>query len=672
MNKLNFTNKISIAIIIALIFFSTNLCAQIINPNGIGLPACTSCSGTTVSSTKVASTLGIGNEASDTAAFASGYYSEATGHTSTALGYYSIASGDYATAIGNYAEATYNNSFAFGKYVKTSAINAFAFGFGDLAGQSYLNNNVSNSIMFAVGSTTPTLTVRRYSGTGRVGIGTTDPQADLDVDGIIKTTGFTFEDGNEGTGKVLSSDASGEATWTDPQTLGIWSLSGSNTYFDNNVGIGNTSPTEKLDVAGNIGITGDIMGRENGTSGDLSIYANTSTSDGAGIKLYGNNNSSTPGQIKLIAGSSSGDIEFNTNGSQRMKILENGYVGIGTYAPSSELEVDGQITSENFTMTNGATNGHLLQSDAEGDATWVDPSSLDLCEWSISGTDLYVDESTYNQVGLFTSTPVADFQIGSKWTFTDLGLNNNKIIGLNYKYDNGATRIVNGFATSIKFRNNGAIEFNAAGNGSGAITEWKSMAFTYDEYLGIGTTSPNYNLHIVSDAEIKTNIHANYAHRSLYWASNSLRSYGFGVDTDGTGGVFYNVNNPVAIISFTDDGKVLMGGVDPADVDDGYTLYVGGKVITEEVKIAEVSSWADYVFQPDYKLPSLTEVETFINENGHLPGVPSQEEVKENGIKLAETDATLLKKIEELTLYILQQEKKINQLEERFEMMEEK
>jgi hypothetical protein len=664
MNKLNLTNKTSIAIIIALTLFSTNIYAQIINPNGIGLPACTSCSGTTVSSTKVASTLGIGNEASDTAAFASGYYSEATGHTSTALGYYSIASGDYATAIGNYAEATYNNSFAFGKYVKTSAINTFAFGFGE-ASQS-LNNNVSNSIMFGVGSSTPALTIRRYTGAGRVGIGTTNPQADLDVNGTIKTTGFTFEDGNEGSGKVLSSNSSGEASWADPTTLGIWSLNDDDAWFTSgNVGIGTTSPSSELEVKGTTTLDHD-NGNNAGNalilkSGDEQLKIIDVGDNDYGI--IGNQTDNT--YIKAF--------DYNDVEGASIFLNTSGNVGIGTPSPSSELEVDGQITTDNFTMTNGAGTGHLLQSNGDGDASWVNPSTLDMCEWSKSGDILYLDESTYDQLGLFTSTPVADFQISDEWTFKGGAQGTNKIIGSNYMYDNGAFRINSGFATAIKFDVNGSLVFNAtSSSGQGTPISWQSMAFTHLGNLGIGTTSPSSKLHLYGTSEIDARIQTTGLSNSILWTSNYHNSFGFGIDAAGYGQIYSTISQKNEIMSFTSDGKVLMGGADPALVPTGYTLYVEGKIITEEVKIAVVGSWADYVFLPDYHLPSLNEVESFIAEHGHLPGVPSQEEVKENGIKLAETDATLLKKIEELTLYILQQEKKINQLEEKFEELQVK
>ncbi len=78
--------------------------------------------------------------------------------------------------------------------------------------------------------------------------------------------------------------------------------------------------------------------------------------------------------------------------------------------------------------------------------------------------------------------------------------------------------------------------------------------------------------------------------------------------------------------------------------------------------IVDAQSWADYVFEPSYKLRSLDEVRSFIAENKHLPNVPSTSEVNEAGVNLAKTDAILLEKIEELTLYLLQQDEQIKQL----------
>ena len=102
-------------------------------------------------------------------------------------------------------------------------------------------------------------------------------------------------------------------------------------------------------------------------------------------------------------------------------------------------------------------------------------------------------------------------------------------------------------------------------------------------------------------------------------------------------------------------------GVDENDMDPSYKLLVDGDIKTKKVKVT-LDGWADYVFDENYKLPPLSEVEKYINEFGHLPEVPSEETVLREGIYLGQTDALLLKKIEELTLYVIQLEKDLKLL----------
>lgn len=96
--------------------------------------------------------------------------------------------------------------------------------------------------------------------------------------------------------------------------------------------------------------------------------------------------------------------------------------------------------------------------------------------------------------------------------------------------------------------------------------------------------------------------------------------------------------------------------------DFNYNLFVTGGILTEEVRIRNQSTWADYVFQDNYELKSLTEVETYINENGHLPNVPSAEQVEAEGIAVSEMMTIQQEKIEELTLYIIQLSKEVEAL----------
>jgi septal ring factor EnvC (AmiA/AmiB activator) len=91
-------------------------------------------------------------------------------------------------------------------------------------------------------------------------------------------------------------------------------------------------------------------------------------------------------------------------------------------------------------------------------------------------------------------------------------------------------------------------------------------------------------------------------------------------------------------------------------------LSVAGNVLAEEVIVKPQSEWADHVFEPDYDLPTLEDVSSFIKEEGHLPNIPSAEAVEQNGLRLGEMDATLLQKVEELTLYAIEQKERADSL----------
>jgi hypothetical protein len=100
----------------------------------------------------------------------------------------------------------------------------------------------------------------------------------------------------------------------------------------------------------------------------------------------------------------------------------------------------------------------------------------------------------------------------------------------------------------------------------------------------------------------------------------------------------------------------------------GLRLAVEGIIYSKKVKVTQ-TAWADYVFHPGYKLPTLKEVEQFIEKNKHLPGVPTAAEVEKSGLDLGENQATLLKKVEELTLYMIELNKKVEKLSEENEAL---
>lgn len=170
--------------------------------------------------------------------------------------------------------------------------------------------------------------------------------------------------------------------------------------------------------------------------------------------------------------------------------------------------------------------------------------------------------------------------------------------------------------------------------------------------IGIGNvTSPSAKLHIKADSDEKADLMLEATGTSAIYFKNKNNSISLtgNIMTLSAGGFSYT------------DGNVAIGTMPNND----YKLAVKGVIRSEEVVVELMTSWPDYVFASDYSLPKLNEVKAFVNENGHLPGLPSASQVSENGLGLGEINAKLLEKIEELTLYIIEQEERIQKLEEK-------
>lgn len=116
------------------------------------------------------------------------------------------------------------------------------------------------------------------------------------------------------------------------------------------------------------------------------------------------------------------------------------------------------------------------------------------------------------------------------------------------------------------------------------------------------------------------------------------------------------------------NGDIGIGTSDPK----GYKLAVAGSVIAESVKVSLKSAWPDYVFGQAYALSPLSELKSYINLNQHLPEIPSALEVAREGIDLGVMNGKLLKKLEELTLYLIEKDEQIKESNEKMQIMEEK
>ncbi|MGD8779801.1 MAG: hypothetical protein PVH88_12670 [Ignavibacteria bacterium] len=177
--------------------------------------------------------------------------------------------------------------------------------------------------------------------------------------------------------------------------------------------------------------------------------------------------------------------------------------------------------------------------------------------------------------------------------------------------------------------------------------QWQTDTSTSSIYynngnVGIGTTSPRAKLE-VRDLDSGGDQYLFRTHNTYFNRGVKLGISGSIAAIQGSSAQDTDENfaiNPSC-------GNVGIGTLDPQ----GYKLAVAGDMIAEEVVVKLEDDWPDKVFEEDYDLKPLTEVENFIKENKRLPDIPSAEEVKEEGLSIGEMQAKLLEKIEELTLY---------------------
>ena len=182
--------------------------------------------------------------------------------------------------------------------------------------------------------------------------------------------------------------------------------------------------------------------------------------------------------------------------------------------------------------------------------------------------------------------------------------------------------------------------------------------FADSGYVGVGTINPTALLEIHqednpnSDVGLVISEPNNTQTIRLHLADNVNGEYGY-FYLGGTTSLRGN-GQP----SFF-DGSLGLGTTNL----NGYKLAVNGNIHAKEVKV-DLVGWPDYVLKKGYNLPTLEEVEMHIKEKGHLINIPSAKEVEENGIELGEMNRLLLEKIEELTLYTIQQQRELEEQKE--------
>jgi hypothetical protein len=366
----------------------------------------------------------------------------------------------------------------------------------------------------------------------------------------------------------------------------------------------------------------------------------------------------------------------------------NAQIGIGTNAPNTSAQLDVTSTNKGLliprmtlaqrgTIPSPVAGLMIYQTDNTpgfyfyNGASWIQFSTGSATNyWTLSGTDIYKNNA--GNVGIGTSTPLAR-----------LHLNGNQLItggGPLAIQDDAA-----GNSSNIWFQNSSGTpthQIYHLGGTSNLLVIQKIPASTWDWVMnssgdvGMGTTTPLVKLHLKESGSPEVFRIEGTTGVQMGLAVNGVENGFFNMTGDdmkiGTlasndlGRFIVRVNGGDRMFVHP-DGRVSIGTATPAA---GYMLSVNGKIISTEVRVELNVNWPDYVFNKNYNLPSLKEVEEFITKHNHLPNIPSAKEVKKNGIELGDMNKRLLEKVEELTLYIIKQEKELETMKQKINAIE--
>ena len=416
-----------------------------------------------------------------------------------------------------------------------------------------------------------------------------------------------------------------------------------------------------------------------------------------GVSLFQSNSSNGIWATGTITADRFGIFEDATSAKERLTVLSGGNVGIGTSNPSSRLDIlsnTGQTESllrlqvsdapsDYFQIANTTgTSGQfipLLKGYHETDnrttlaimgssSDAMDNGSNALINFNARRTNSPIQNrplfvwTNYSQKMM---TMAADGNLGIGVTNPTSKLEVRGVI----KTSNSDDRYVN-----LLTSGDGNSYMNIVGGSASSrfgfqIDGSSKMSIMKNGSVGIGTSTPVANTKLTVVGHVNIGGSENYRLRSRHidgkhYSNSGLDDLYLNYNTGKHVRVGFGGQNSNLYVS----GRVGIGTNNP-DAD----LTVKGKIHTQEVKVDLNGAVApDYVFLKDYDLKTINEVENYIEKEGHLPNIPSAKEMEQNGIELKTMNLKLLEKIEELTLYMIEQNKKTELLRQEIVLLKEK
>ena len=559
--------------------------------------------------------------------------------------------------------------------------------------------------------------------TTNIGIGlTTAPTAKLQVAGDIIANG-----GSNASFGGFQSNA-GTTKWGFNQSGRFYAGIGGNVYskgFSTNaIGIMNGSTTAEdvflyngnspnagylvLKDNGNVGIGTATPASLNSRSKVLEINASgiSATAHPGLVFRSGGAYTALPAWEMLLSSAPSGnqtDFQLIAGTTGRMLVSgTTGNMGIGIPIPAAKLHVAGDVIAEGGAS---ASFGGFQSNAAMGKWGFTQAGRFS----AGNGGNLYSRGFSPNAMGIFNGSTTAEdvFLYNNNAPNAGLlvlkaggnvGIGTVKPVSLNGRSKVLEIAAIDGVATDnpgIVLRSGANFTSNPAWemllSAAGTNTDFQLIEGTAGRIfvsgatgnVGIGTTTTSTNrLEVNGNAKVtgQVIIGGSSTTNWLKFATNEYNSgNGAQIYQDNSGNIGFDINSTKNGMFLTHDGSLEIGQqavfVNEKLVVAGNARITAqletGSILTSSVTTKVWSIAPDYVFEKDYKLASLEHVEKYLNENKHLPEIPSAKEIKTDGLDLAEMNLKLLKKVEELTLYAIQQDKREQRHEEEIHQLKE-